>query len=163
MRRAYRPRNLVNQYSPLRTPFLTRVATRRAPNTSALSGPSKPLFINVPWIPKHAIIGGADSGVRGQAVYLLLRNVAGRDDVNTVFDALGRALPSNHVTRTSRSKLPSRSLSNLANSYAHIFAHEHLLRSFRSALVMPPPTRTALCLVRLLSLPGPGVASRTWD
>ncbi|KAI0306232.1 ARM repeat-containing protein [Multifurca ochricompacta] len=102
--------NLVNQYSPLRTPFLEQgIATRLA---RLLRSPYAELRVSALWAlknlvykcapeTKRAIMGDvgwpaldarlddADAGVREQALYLLRNFADCEDDVDAVFDALG--------------------------------------------------------------------------
>lgn len=104
--------NLVNQYSPLRIPFLEQgVVTRlarllRSPSTelrlSALwalknllyksaSETKRAIMADVGWSSIDVRLDDADAGVREQALYLLRNFADSEDDVDALFDALGTA------------------------------------------------------------------------
>lgn len=102
--------NLVNQYSPLRAPFLEQgVATRLA---RLLRSPSAELRLSALWALKNLVykcppetkrtimtdvgwsaldarLDDTDAGVREQAFYLLRNFADCEDDVDAVFEALG--------------------------------------------------------------------------
>ena len=102
--------NLVNQYSPLRAPFLEQgVAARLA---RLLHSPHSELRLSALWALKNLVykctpetkrmimadvgwpaldarLDDADPGVREQALYLLRNFADCEDDVDAVFDALG--------------------------------------------------------------------------
>jgi armadillo repeat-containing protein 8 len=102
--------NLVNQYSPLRTPFLEQGVASRL--SRLLSSPSAELRLSALWALKNLVykcapetkraimadvgwtaldarLDDADAGVREQALYLLRNFADCEDDVDAVFEALG--------------------------------------------------------------------------
>ncbi|KAI0280546.1 armadillo-type protein, partial [Russula aff. rugulosa BPL654] len=175
--------NLVNQYSPLRTPFLKQgVAPRLA---RLLRSPSSELRLSALWALKNLVykcapetkrsimadvgwpvlderLDDPDTGVREQALNLLRNFADCEDDVDAVFDALGRtrllsALASALETRDSDVALQAAyTLANLANGHsqrqAHILAHEPLLRSLRGALVDAPAGARCAALGAIIEL-----------
>ena len=175
--------NLVNQYSPLRTPFLKQgVATRLA---RLLRSPSSELRLSALWALKNLVykcapetkrsimadvgwpalderLDDTDAGVREQALNLLRNFADCEDDVDAVFDALGRtrllgALASALESRDSDVPLQAAyTLANLANGHtqrqAHILAHEQLLRSIRGALVDSPAAARLAALGAIIEL-----------
>jgi len=113
------------------TRFTRLLRALSANYTSALSGPSKTLYINAPSV---------------QCCQLRRRR--------------------GHIRRAWLSvALESRDPGfALQAAFAfHSLQPRQRLGSFRSALVMSPPTRTARCLVRYLSFLGRGAASWAWD
>jgi len=137
--------NLVNQYSPLRTPFLEQgVATRLA---RLLRSPSAELRLSALWALKNLVykcpletkraimsdvgwpalderLDDTDAGVREQALYLLRNFADCEDDVDAVFEALGTprllgALASALESRDADVALQAAfTLANLANGHA---------------------------------------------
>jgi armadillo repeat-containing protein 8 len=137
--------NLVNQYSPLRAPFLEQgVAMRlarhlRSPYTelrlSALWAlknlvykcppqTKRAIMADVGWPAIDTLLDDADAGVREQALYLLRNFADCEDDVDAVFDALGAprlldALTSALETRDADVVLQAAyALANLANGHS---------------------------------------------
>jgi armadillo repeat-containing protein 8 len=136
--------NLVNQYSPLRAPFLEQgVATRlarllRSPYTElrlsslwALKNlvykcspdTKRAIMTDIGWPAVDARLDDPDLGVREQALYLLRNFADCEDDVDAVFDALGAprllgALASGLETRDADVVLQAAyALANLANGH----------------------------------------------
>ncbi|KAI9446024.1 ARM repeat-containing protein [Lactarius indigo] len=136
--------NLVNQYSPLRAPFLEQgVAARLARllhsshaelRLSALWAlknlvykctpeTKRVIMADVGWPALDACLDDADPGVREQALYLLRNFADCEDDVDAVFDALGAdrllgALASALEARDSDVVLQAAyTLANLANGH----------------------------------------------
>ena len=108
---------------------------------------------DVGWPALDERLDDSEAGVREQALNLLRNFADCEDDVDAVFDALGRArllgaLASALIRITTQDvalRPPSPS-PNLANGHsqrqAHILAHEPLLRSLRGALVDASSRRT---------------------
>ncbi|KAI0253577.1 ARM repeat-containing protein [Lactifluus subvellereus] len=137
--------NLVNQYSPLRTPFLEQgVAARLARllrssytelRLSALWAlknllykcppeTKRAIMADVGWPAVDARLDDTDAGVREQALHLLRNFADCEDDVDAVFDALGTprllgALASALETRDTDVVLQAAyAVANLANGHA---------------------------------------------
>jgi hypothetical protein len=117
---------------------------------------------DVGWPALDERLDDTESGVREQALNLLRNFADCEDDVDAVFDALGRtrlldALASALETRDSDVALQAAyTLANLANGHsrrqAHILAHEPLLRSLRGALVDAPAGARCAALGAIIEL-----------
>jgi hypothetical protein len=117
---------------------------------------------DVGWPALDERLDDPDTGVREQALNLLRNFADCEDDVDAVFDALGRtrllsALASALETRDSDVALQAAyTLANLANGHsqrqAHILAHEPLLRSLRGALVDAPAGARCAALGAIIEL-----------
>ena len=156
--------NLVNQYSPLRAPFLEQGVASRL--SRLLSSPSAELRLSALWALKNLVykcapetkraimadvgwtaldarLDDADAGVREQALYLLRNFADCEDDVDAVFEALGS------------SRLLG-ALANLTNGHAQrqalILAHGQLLGSLRCALVDAPAEARCAALGAIIEL-----------
>ncbi|KAI0284920.1 ARM repeat-containing protein [Russula brevipes] len=137
--------NLVNQYSPLRAPFLEQgVASRlarllRSPcaelRLSALWAlknlvykcapeAKRAIMADVGWPALDARLDDSDAGVREQALYLLRNFADCEDDVDAVFDALGTPRLLDVLARALESReadvvlQAAYTLANLANGHA---------------------------------------------
>jgi hypothetical protein len=137
--------NLVNQYSPLRTPFLEQGVASRL--SRLLSSPSAELRLSALWALKNLVykcapetkraimadvgwtaldarLDDTDAGVREQALYLLRNFADCEDDVDAVFEALGTsrllgALASALESRDADVVLQAAfTIANLANGHA---------------------------------------------
>jgi len=117
---------------------------------------------DVGWPALDERLDDTDAGVREQALNLLRNFADCEDDVDAVFDALGRtrllgALASALESRDSDVPLQAAyTLANLANGHtqrqAHILAHEQLLRSIRGALVDSPAAARLAALGAIIEL-----------
>ncbi|KAI0263468.1 ARM repeat-containing protein [Gloeopeniophorella convolvens] len=145
--------NLINEYSPLRAPFLEQAspsATKRA------------VMADVGWPALDARLDDADAGVREQALYLLRNFASCEDDVDAVFDALGAprllgALAAALAARDPDVVLQAAfMLANLANGHTQrqelILAHTPLLRALSTTLVDAPADARSAALGAVVQL-----------